>query len=965
MKNFKLFLMLCLTALFLSSMVFADTITSTGAGGNWSATGTWVGDVVPGSSDDVIIADGATVTIDASPTVLSLQVGQGVSGILIFDATVRAVVVTGNVTVMAGGTFITQAATAATHTLAIGGDLTNNGTFDMSRGGTTLVCNVTFNKNGNQTISGSGATTRFNLILVNMGTSFNNILDIAPTNFAAPATAFVTLTNGTLKMSGSYTLASVFFTPAAYSIPATGGFWLNNANITVTGQNGSPTNSGYLRVTAGTFNVGTNSGNSIMAAGTTSYWIFEGGITTVAGRMGGASSFTVNITITGGIINVANVGNASSGSPSFGSTNTSAGSFIMSGGTINLVQRNTTTTASNRRDYNVTIPLANCNITGGTVNVGTSATAINFDFCVQGAAPNIVIDNSGTAKSVYTTTGGIDIFGDLTLNTGTQLNAGNYTIYVWGNPTNIGNIVNAGTIITSLASGKIGFRGSNGAQTYSGGGVCGTAGTPIQEVRFVNSSGVVLNSPIITASANILTGTVTNSSTNLTIGAGGSSSSTITVGSSLTGVTSPSTGSFDAAPIFNIGSGGLTVTYRNALNIPSTGYEIPSSRTINNLTINNSGGGATLAGGNLTVNGAFTLTAGTLTLGSNNLVIGSSATVSGGSATSYVATNGAGVLTRQAVGATDVAFPVGTATTYNPVTINNAGTADDFSVNVKSSFDNPPVDVNKVVNRQWAVSEAVLGGSNATVVLQWGSADEGSSFNRAGSVTLGRYNGSLWEEYSASVSGTDPYTATASGITNFSPFAVGNGGALPIQLASFVGSYVGNYAKLEWSTISEVNNYGFNVQRLNGNEFVTIGFVAGKGTTLEPQSYSYLDVNAGTSYRLEQIDNNGLKNYFGPVMLNPNSVDNNVPAVFKLNQNYPNPFNPATKISFSLANAGYTTLKVYNIVGSEIATLFTGNAEAGRLYTINFDAKNLTSGLYFTKLLSGNSVEIRKMTLIK
>jgi hypothetical protein len=95
-------------------------------------------------------------------------------------------------------------------------------------------------------------------------------------------------------------------------------------------------------------------------------------------------------------------------------------------------------------------------------------------------------------------------------------------------------------------------------------------------------------------------------------------------------------------------------------------------------------------------------------------------------------------------------------------------------------------------------------------------------------------------------------------------------------------------------------------------------------------------------------------------------VDNDiVPAVFKLNQNYPNPFNPATKISFSLANAGYTTLKIYNIVGKEVATLFAGNAEAGKRYVVNFDAKNLPSGMYFSKLVSGNSVEVRKMVLMK
>jgi hypothetical protein len=203
---------------------------------------------------------------------------------------------------------------------------------------------------------------------------------------------------------------------------------------------------------------------------------------------------------------------------------------------------------------------------------------------------------------------------------------------------------------------------------------------------------------------------------------------------------------------------------------------------------------------------------------------------------------------------------------------------------------------------------------------------------------------------------------------NYSSGVVTSGDSpLPIQLASFVGSYVDNGAKLEWQTISEANNYGFNVQRLNetSKDFETVVFVAGKGTTLEPQSYEYIDNQPGTSYRLEQIDNNGLKSYFGPIMLNPSSVADNVPAVFKLSQNYPNPFNPTTNISFSLANAGHTTLKIYNLIGKEVATLFTGNAEAGKQYVVNFDAKNLTSGIYFYKLQSGNSVEVKKLTLVK
>jgi hypothetical protein len=177
---------------------------------------------------------------------------------------------------------------------------------------------------------------------------------------------------------------------------------------------------------------------------------------------------------------------------------------------------------------------------------------------------------------------------------------------------------------------------------------------------------------------------------------------------------------------------------------------------------------------------------------------------------------------------------------------------------------------------------------------------------------------------------------------------------------------------LEWITLSEVNNYGFNIQRSvdTSNTYETVGFVAGKGTTLEPQTYSFTDKDVRSNmvhYRLEQLDNNGLKHYYGPITLSPNGIKDGdlVPAVFKLYQNFPNPFNPSTKISFSLANAGYTTLKVYNIIGQEVIQLFDGNAEAGRLYIVNFDASNLPSGLYLYKLQNADKTEVKKLTLIK
>ena len=297
---------------------------STGTG-NWSDAGMWTGcnSSTPQSGDTVTIKDNHTVTLDTSPTIASLTIGEGASGVLIFDSiAVRTLTVSGNVIVNSGAQFITQSSGAQIPGVFIGGNLTNSGTFDMSRGGTTLIANVTFNGVTNQTVSGSGGTTRFNFITINnTGTAPNNIVEIASNNFAVPGgflDATTGLTAGILKLSGSYTLNTTFFSATAYKIGAvagsSAGVWLNNSNVTVAGQNGSPTNNGMLRITAGTYNVGTSSGNS-MSAGAGASFIIEGGALNITGRLQTASAVTYYQS--GGTVNVSTSGNGSSSLASF------------------------------------------------------------------------------------------------------------------------------------------------------------------------------------------------------------------------------------------------------------------------------------------------------------------------------------------------------------------------------------------------------------------------------------------------------------------------------------------------------------------------------------------------------------------------------------------------------------------------------------------------------------------------
>jgi hypothetical protein len=197
---------------------------------------------------------------------------------------------------------------------------------------------------------------------------------------------------------------------------------------------------------------------------------------------------------------------------------------------------------------------------------------------------------------------------------------------------------------------------------------------------------------------------------------------------------------------------------------------------------------------------------------------------------------------------------------------------------------------------------------------------------------------------------------------------------LPIQLASMTGITISNNAvRLDWTTLSEVNNFGFYVQRRHSTEqnFFDLpsGFVPGHGTTLISQHYTFTDNNAGVGrwyYRLKQVDLDGSTMLTDPIQVDVlTGVKETAPKEFALNQNYPNPFNPSTEIKFSVEQNGSTTLRVYNLLGQEVATLFNGMAEAGKYYSVKLDATSLASGMYFYKLESGQKTDMKKMLLLK
>ena len=228
--------------------------------------------------------------------------------------------------------------------------------------------------------------------------------------------------------------------------------------------------------------------------------------------------------------------------------------------------------------------------------------------------------------------------------------------------------------------------------------------------------------------------------------------------------------------------------------------------------------------------------------------------------------------------------------------------------------------------------------------------DEGSSISvsSGGSLTI---NGSF---------AGDPTSISGDGIIS-----------LPVQLSSFTVTANRLDAVLRWSTASEVNNYGFEIERrsvgasgMGKSEWVTIGFVQGAGTTTETREYSFIDTETQYgryAYRLKQIDLDGTFAYYSAAEIEVGLA----PKQLALNDNYPNPFNPSTRIEFTVPENGRASLKVFNVIGQLVATLYDRDTEAGRLVQVTFSAPALPSGIYFYRLEYRQQSVLKRMLLVK
>ncbi len=386
---------------------------------------------------------------------------------------------------------------------------------------------------------------------------------------------------------------------------------------------------------------------------------------------------------------------------------------------------------------------------------------------------------------------------------------------------------------------------------------------------------------------------------------------------------------------------------------------IANTVTYGILEVNNTAG-VNLNNGTVTVS-TLTLTAGNMTTGLNLVRV----TTSRG---------GNGLI----IGTIRQIHPFAVGTTYyyegpNTFIIYTAmGTTPD-SVTV-TSYPNkgiPVGDSTKAIKRYYNIVTSGGSGDTATLQLHYDSTSERNNLNAA-TFSLWRWNGSAWEDQGGIRGGAGTADwVQQTGLTNLTltnnywTIAVG-AGPLPVQLTSFTVSAKKFDITLEWNTASEKNNYGFDIERQSTDGIWTkIGFVGGHGTTTIPQEYSYTDKNTSPgklSYRLKQIDFDGKFEYSKAVDI----VSGATSKSFMLGQNYPCPFNPITTIEFSIPDDAPTLLKVYNVLGQEVASLVDGEVlSSGLIHKITFDGSNLSSGTYYYVLKSGKFSAVKKMILLK
>ena len=413
------------------------------------------------TSQTSLSISGATLTINNSANINS--------GGILENANSNGSLTANDITIAPSGILRsnTSPTTTRTFTVNVSGNISNAGTINFfnTLSGFNSIGNLSFTGSSDKTFSfASGSVTNLNTVTINKASATLEMI-LNNTSFSiqnGTSLGFLSITAGTFKLTGNQSLNNPLFSSAAYTIPLGGTFWLNNPNVNITGQNSSASVTGTLRLTQGNMTVGTTDGNSLILNNGSSF-VMEGGTLNLACniRHQSTSAAAISFSQSGGTINVCTVKNSASTSSI--SLNNASNTINITGGNINIIQKNTN--ASIISDYN--LAGSTINITGGTLTFGTSATATNYNFYARGASPSLIVDNTGTPKSVtITASSGLTVYGDITANAGTTVDFNANTVNMVGS--NNQSITNNGTIIGTASNSTLLINKPSGTVTLNG-----------------------------------------------------------------------------------------------------------------------------------------------------------------------------------------------------------------------------------------------------------------------------------------------------------------------------------------------------------------------------------------------------------------------------------------------------------------------------------------------------------------
>ena len=812
---------------------------------------------------------------------------------------------------------------------------TNGGSNFITIGSTTInASSMVFTISaGNLNISnGSSTTVSLYIYLKSSGLTDNKILQ-----FNIPTTSHGFTADGTGSTFASTFNNAVTSNQISISVVATKLIFSTQPSNTVIGVNMSPA----VTVSATDANSNTDldftENVSITSTGTLSVSPI-----TVAAVSGVATFSTINHTATGTdlTLTASSSGLTDATSNTFNITAQSAGLLLL----------------EENFDYTSGDKLTNHGWTAhsgsGTNPISVGSTGLTYDnYGSTGIGNSAILNNSGedVNKTFTQQNSGSTTYAAFLVNVTSAQSSGDYIVHF--GPSTISSEYRCRFFIRKDASGNLNFgiSTSSNTETYSSNSYSTDTTYLIVIKQYFDASSQISSLYINPSLYSEPTPDVTQTNSGISI---------TNIGS-----IALRQGSASSAPTCYIDGIRVGTGWGAVLGNPQyNGDENIAAGNYNNVTLYS--GNLSLTG-NANVRGTLNFNSGKVKLGDNTLTLSSSSGITGFNSTNYVITDGTGKLKINSIGNSEVTFPIGTTSSYNPVYLTNAGASDNFSAKVKSGFTVDPPDPTRAINREWDVSEDVTGGSDVTLRFQFNEGEANNNFILNGAYDVGHYEGSTWVGRSATITGTSyPYTINVSGINSFSSFAVGNQGAMPVTLQNLTSNVTGRNISLKWLTSQEINNAGFDVERKSGTgDFTKIGFVNGKGTVNTASSYEFTDRNLQTgkySYRLKQIDNNGNFEYFSL----SSDVIVGVPTKFDLSQNYPNPFNPTTKINFDLPKDAKVSMKLYDMLGREVATLLNEFRTAG-YYTVDFNAANLSSGIYFYRISAGSYNAVKKLVLIK